>query len=63
MTTRLGWFPAEKRPGTRAVTNSWQLQNNCPLFVWQNKAKPGQFHAKFNYINNYVLLKNASLLV
>ena len=26
-------FPPKKRPGTRAITNSGQLQNNCPLFV------------------------------
>ena len=26
----------KKRPGMRAITNSGQLQNNCPLFVWQN---------------------------
>ena len=37
MTTRLVWFLAKKRPGTRAITNSRQLQNNCPLFVWQNQ--------------------------
>ena len=37
MTTRLVWFPAKKRTGTRAITNSGQLQNNCPLFVWQNQ--------------------------
>ena len=37
MKTRLGWFSAKKRPGTRAITNSGQLQNNCPLFVWQNQ--------------------------
>ena len=33
----LGWFPVKKRPGTRAITNSGQLQNNCPLFLWQNQ--------------------------
>ena len=37
MTTRLGWFPTKKRPGTGAITNSGHLQNNCPLFVWQNQ--------------------------
>ena len=30
-------FPPEKMPGTRAITNSGQLQNNCPLFVRQNQ--------------------------
>ena len=30
-------FQPKKRPGTRAITNSGQLQNNCPLFVWQNQ--------------------------
>ena len=37
--TRLGWFRAKKRPGTRTITNSGQLQNNCPLFVWENQDK------------------------
>ena len=41
MATRLGWFPAKKSSRTRAITNSGQLQNNCPLFIWQ-------FHAKCN---------------
>ena len=33
MTTRSDGFAPKKRPGTRAVTNRGQLQNNCPLFV------------------------------
>ena len=37
MTTRLVWFPVKKEAWNEAITNSGQLQNNCPLFVWQNQ--------------------------
>ena len=27
----------KRGPRMRAITNSGQLQNNCPLFAWQNQ--------------------------
>ena len=30
-------FPPKKGPGMGAVTNGGQLENDCPLFVWQNQ--------------------------
>ena len=30
-------FPPKKRPGTRAITGGGHVQNNFPLFVWQNQ--------------------------
>ena len=43
----------QKRPGTRAITNSGQLQNNCPLFVWQNEG---------NFMQNVIYPENCSAL-
>ena len=57
MTTRLGWFSAKKRSGTRAITNSGQLQNNCPLFVSQNQGNIMQSVINKNIVLFLSLLK------
>ena len=46
--------PPKKRPGTRAIINSAQLQNNCPLFVWQNQGSFMQSVIKARSLLNYI---------
>ena len=52
MTTCPVWFPAKMRPGTRVITNSGQLQNNCLLFVWQNQD---------NFVRSVIILRYKGL--
>ena len=49
---RLVSLPKE-RPGTRTVTHTGQLRNDCPLFVWQNQ---GNFiQSVISHVIDYLL--------